>query len=307
MLNTYLQDTQRFLREQRQEFLNPEDLVAYINRARREIAGRTKCVRRLSVISGSIVSWTLVNGGTGYTDTPTLTVSDPDFPSGVGDYPNGSQATAQAIVNNGVIQEIVSQYGGAGYFEPTLTIEDSTGSGASATANISFINKLSQGQEVYNFSDVDLTMFPGVDSCYGVQSVSIIYANYRYSVPIYSFSTYQAFIRQYPYQYQWVPTFGSQYGQGTDGSFYMYPLPSQTYQLEWDMYCLPSDLTDDNSPEAIPQPWQDAVAWYACHLGMIELQNYNAAKFFLELYEKFAQKYSNYARISRAVNIYGRY
>lgn len=306
MLFTYLQDTQRFLREQTQEFTNPDDLTAYINRARREIAMRSQAIRVLTPISGSIMGWSLTNGGLGYTN-PTFAVSPPDFPSGTGRDPNGRQATAAGIVQAGVITAVDSQDGGAGYFQPTLTITDSTGTGAVATPQMSFINELTQGKEVYAFSDVNLSMNPGCESVYYVRSISIIYANYRYSLPVYSFSIYQSMIRQYPFQYQYVPTFASQFGQGTAGSFYVYPLPSQTYQYELDCLCIPSDLIDDQSVEALPMPWQDGVAWYAAHLAMTELQNYNASRYFLDLYEKFALRYSQYARVGRVTNPYGRY
>jgi len=62
----YLRQTQRFLREQKQEFENPDDLMVYINRARREVAGRTQCIRRLTPISGQVVSATVLTGGHGY-------------------------------------------------------------------------------------------------------------------------------------------------------------------------------------------------------------------------------------------------
>jgi hypothetical protein len=172
---------------------------------------------------------------------------------------------------------------------------------------VKFLNTLNQGQEVYNFSDVDLSQFPGVDSVYGVRSVSIIYSNYRYSVPVYAFSTYQAMIRQYPFQYQYVPTFGSQFGQGADGSFYMYPLPSQTYQLEWDCQCLPQDLEDDQSVEVIQAPWDDTVPYFAAHLAYLGLQNMNAGNYYLDLFDKMCLRKSTYARIGRVVNPFGRY
>ena len=59
----YLRQTQRFLREQKQDFENPDDLLSYINRARREVAGRTQCIRRLTPISGQVVDGTVVTGG----------------------------------------------------------------------------------------------------------------------------------------------------------------------------------------------------------------------------------------------------
>ena len=305
-LNTYLQDTQRLLREQTQQMLNPEDLVAHINRARREIAGRAQCIRVLTPISGQITNWTLTSGGTGYT-APTLTITPPDFPSGVLPTPLGSQATAIANVAGGIITGITDVYGGSGYFQPQMTITDATGNGAAAVPSLTFINELNVGQEVYPFSGISLAANPGCRSVYYVRSISIIYANYRYSLPVYAFSIYQAMIRQYPFQYQYVPTFASQFGQGSQGSFYVYPLPSQTYQYELDCLCLPSDLNYDQDYEAIPDPWTDAVTWYASHLAMVELKNFNAAKFYFDMYENMGMKYSQYARIGRVTNPYGRF
>ena len=306
-LNTYMQDVQRLLREAKQQLSNPDDLKVYINRARREIAMRSQAIRVLTPISGSVVSCTITDGGTGYSETPTVTISEPDFPSGAVSNPNGAQATAVATVQDGVIVGIDITYGGAGYFQPTVEITDDTGTGATAAVEVSPINVLNAGQEQYKFSDINLEAFPGVEEVYFVRGVSLIYSNYRYSLPCYPFSVYQSHIRQYPFQYQYVPTFCSQFGQGVEGSFFFYPLPSQTYQMEWDCQCIPSDLTDNQSVEALPKPWTDAVMYFAAHIAMAELQNYNASKFFLDMYEKFAQRYSDYARAGRVVNPYGRF
>ena len=302
----YLKQTQRFLREQKQEFENPEDLLVYVNRARREVAGRTQCIRRLTPISGQIVSANIMNLGTGYT-SPTVVISPPDFPSSTLPDPNGRQAVATATVVGGQINDIVINDGGNGYFIPEITIVDPTGTGAQVNPVLSPINTLNIGQEVYNFSDIYLGNWPGVDAVHAIKSVSIIYSNYRYSLPMYAFSVYQAMIRQYPFNYQYVPSFCSQFGQGAGGSFYAYPLPSQTYQWEFDCFCLPSDMTLDNrTPEAIPQPWTDAVPYFATSLAMMELQNYNAAKFYGDQFDRMTLGYSSYARPGRAINPYGR-
>jgi hypothetical protein len=305
-LNTYLKAAQKLLHEKRQEELNPRDLIDYINEGRREVAERTQCVRRLTPICGSISGWTITNGGHGYT-APTFTVSPPDFPSGNPINPNGLQATATGVVAGGVITSIFSQAGGAGYFQPQLTITDSTGSGATATPIIPGVNKLNPGQESYNFSDIDVSMFPGIASIFAIKSVSVIYANYRYSLPMYAFSVYQAKIRQYPFQYQYVPCFASQFGQGNQGSFYAYPIPSQTYQWEFDLFCEPQDLVDDQSVDVIPNPWSDVVQYWAAFKGYSELQNFNAARYYLDMFDNMTQRKSNYARIGRSVSQYGRY
>lgn len=305
-LNDYLKQTQRLLKDGKQETFNPNDLISYINRSRREIAMRSSCVRVLTPISGQIISCTVTNGGTGYSLNPTLTITPPDFPSSTLPYPNGLQATARAIVLGGVIQSIDIQVGGAGYYAPTIAITDPTGTGATATLQLSFINQLNQGQEVYPFSSADMSSFPGVGPIYLIRSVSVLYSNWRYSLACPSFTSYQATLRSYPFQYQYVPFYCAQFGQGTNGSFYMYPLPSQAWQMEWDCQCLPIDLVDNLTPEAIPQPWQDAIPFLAAFYANVEVGNDNRARFMKSEFDEYCHRYSVYTRPGRRDNPYGR-
>ncbi len=306
-LFSYLKQVRRFLRDGNMELLDDGDLIDYINQSRRETAMRAQCLRTLPAISSPVVAATVTAGGSGYT-APVATISPPDSPSGFLPLPNGAQATADVTAVGGVIVSVNIQYGGAGYFQPQITIADPTGTGFAGTLTTQSVNTLNQGQECYPFSAVDLSIFPGVASIYMVRGVSIIYSNYRYSLGIYSFSTYQALIRQYvASQFQYVPAFGAQFGQGTAGSFFLYPPPSQTYAMEWDCQCLPQDLIDDQSVEALPDPWTDAVPFYAAHLGFLELQNGNTARQYLELYDERMKRLGAYTRPGRAVNPYGRW
>jgi hypothetical protein len=307
MLNSYIADIQRFARDQKQQYLDVGNLTSYINKARREVAMRAQCIRALPPISGSITGWTVKTQGLNYSNNPTLAITPPDFPSGAPPNPSGAQATATANVSGGKITAVYSQFGGNGYFQPSMTITDASGSGATATPIMSPIAQVVQGQEQYNFSDFDLSTFPGVAEIYYVRSASILYANYRYSLPCYAFTVYQAYVRQYPFQYQYVPTFFSQFGQGASGSLFFYPYPSQNYQVELDCCCIPSELIDDQSVEAIPQPWQDAVPYFAAKFAFEELQNLNAARYYEDQFNRRALGYSNYARAGRMTNPYGRY
>lgn len=306
-LNDYIKDTMRLLRDAKQELINPHDIITYINIGRREIAMRAECIRRLPPISGSIISYSITAAGSGYSNSPTIAVTAPDYPSGQGAFPNGDQATAQAIVSSGSIVAIDSTYGGYGYYQPQVTITDTSGTGATATPVMSFINQFSQGKEVYPFSDIDLSMFPGVESVYMIKSVSVLFSNFRYSLACYDFSTYQALIRQYQATCQYVPAVCAQFGQGVDGSLYFYPLPSQSYQVELDCLCLPSDLETDLSVEAIPMPWTDAIKYWAASMCYENLQSWNAARYYEDKFNRFLQGYSVYARRGRRINPYGRY
>lgn len=305
-LFTYNQKLRTRLADQKMEIFDEGDLTNFVNEARREVARQSQCLRVLTPISGSLVEIVVTNPGSGYTN-PTVVISYPDFPSGVLPYPNGAQATAIAQQLAGELISVNLTFGGSGYFQPLVTIEDPTGAGATVSVTLSPFNVLNEAQEVYPFANVDLSAFPGVGEIYMVKSVSIIYANYRYSLPCYDFSTYQARIRQYPFQYQYVPTVCAQYGQGASGSLYMYPLPSQTYQMEWDCFCTPIDLVDDQSVEALPDPWTEGVVYMAAYLAYMSIQNMNAARTQLELFEKFVTRYGVQSRPGRAVNPYGRY
>lgn len=306
MLSTYLQACQGFVRDRGERYMSLDDLTGYVNRARRELAERTQCLRILTSISGSVFEVEVTEQGSGYTN-PVVIVSPPDFPNGAAPFPSGDQARATAIMSGGKILSVSVDYGGAGYFQPTIRITDPTGSGATAVASISPITVTRGNQEVYPFSAVPLDEFPGIESIFAVNSISFLFNNFRYSLPCYPFSIYSAYIRRYPYQYTFIPSACAQLGQGTNGSLYLYPIPSSIYQLELDAFCLPSDLVDDGSFEAIPQPWQDAVPFYATHLSFLELQNLNASKFYLDLYDNLVHRFSAYARPGRISNIYGRF
>ncbi len=304
-LNEYMQACQRFLRDQRQELINPGDLVLYINKARREVAMRTQCIRMLTPISGSISAVSITSVGSGYTGA-TLAISAPDFPSGGVTNPTGLQATVSLTTAGGTISAATITQAGAGYFSPTYSVTGA-GSGATVSLTVGGVNKLTAGCEVYPFSSVSVASLPGVDTIHMIRSISLIYSNFRFSLPVYSFSEYQAKIRNYPFQYQWVPAFASQFGQGVSGSFYLYPIPSTAYQYELDCTCIPADLTTNSSTEALPAPWTEAVPLFAMHQCYLELQNFNAAGYYLKLFDEFAGRYGVYARPGRVVNPYGRY
>ena len=308
MLFDYLKTVQGFLRDRNQKNLNPEDLVSYVNRARREIALRTQCIRILTPISGQIESIQVTAPGSGYTN-PVVDIPPPDFPGGTLPYPAGAQATATATQIGGQISNVSMNFGGDGYFQPVPVIVDPHGIGARVVARITPISVTRGSQEVYPFSGAQaaLAQYPGVGSIFAVHSISFIFANYRYSLPVYPFSVYQSHIRQYPQQYLFVPTMAAQFGQGTNGSIYFYPIPSTIYQMEWDCLCLPIDLQDDGQTEGIPGPWTDAVAIGAAVYAYEELQNLNSARYYQTKFDEYVHRYSGWARPGRQVNPYGRW
>jgi hypothetical protein len=188
-LNDYMKQTQRFIRDSNQTFINPDDVRIYVNRARRELALRTQSVRILTPVAGGITAATITAAGSGYVD-PVATISAPDFPDGGFAAPLGTQATATCQQIGGVITNINITNGGAGYFSPVITITDNNsgpGTGATATVAVSPLMQTQAGQEIYTFDKIPLANFPGVGEVFWVNSVSLIYSAYRYRMMTYSF------------------------------------------------------------------------------------------------------------------------
>lgn len=268
MLNTYLQRVQRLLADETQSIYSLDDLTTYVNEARVEVAAQGQCIRRTTPISGSIMSLQVVKPGSGYTN-PTIQISPPDSPQGFLPYPTGAQATGTLQRIGGQISSGSVTFGGSGYFAPAATVSDPTGTGAVVQPIVTPVSQTTYGQETYDFGDFPMAMYPGVGPILSVRSVSVQWTQWQYSISFVSFSKYQALVRQYVSSFYAPPVIGCQFGQGTDGSFKLYPLADQNYQLTLDALCLPDDLVDDQSPEAIPDPWRRAVAYYAAHLALL--------------------------------------
>jgi hypothetical protein len=339
MLFDYAKQVRRFLRDPKMGHIDEPDIWDYVNRARREVALRSQSIRRVPPTSGAIVEIDILNPGAMY-QNPVVVISPPDSPNGQLPYPGGAQATAVAQQISGQITNVSVTFGGAGYFQPTASIIDfatpeeaqvfilgvsilggpdvlgsiasppvptGLGVGAMLAVQTEPLSITAFQQETYDFEDFPILTLPGIKSVFAVLDVSIIYSNYRYSLPYYPFSVYQAFIRQYPRQYLYVPTMYTQLKQGSTGSLLFYPIPNTAYQFDVDALCLPADLESDESPEALPEPWTDSVPWVAAALCYEELQNLNSARYYREMFNDYSHKYSAWARPSRINNPYGRY
>lgn len=305
MLYDYMETLSGFLRDRSQRNMNPADLIRYVNRARREIAMRSQCLRLVPPTSGSVLEIKVTNAGSGYT-APVVTISAPDLPNGQALYPNGAQATAVAQQIGGQISNAGVTFGGSGYALPTATISDPTGSGATLVCSTTPISTFNENQESYRFADFPVSTFPGIRSVFAVLDVSILYNNLRYTLLRFSFSDYQAFIRQYPFQFSYVPVAYCIQQDGVNGNILAYPFPSQQYAFEPDCLCLPIDLQTDRDYEAIGDPWTEGIPYLAAMFCYQELQNFNSARYYGDLFKEFSLRYATYARPRMISSPYGR-
>lgn len=263
--SVYLTALRDFLHDPNDRFSSATQKKRWINSARKDVARDTQCIRALPRSSGTVLSIAVTGGGSGYT-AATVEISAPDA-QGI----PVTQATATATVAAGAVTVITVVIAGVGYMTaPTVTI-DGDGTGATATATISTYLATVAGQETYLFSAASTVLGTptanGIGQVIGVQSVSVAWGALKPTLDYLDWSGFQAYCRSYNILSQNYPAVWSQYGSGVGGKAYLWPIPSLQSPMEMDCYCWPVDLVDDTTPDALPDPWGDAVqfraGWYA--------------------------------------------
>lgn len=270
-LNAYITATQLLLHDTAAQFYSVSSLTSYINTARNRVAADAKCIRVLSPSSASISAVSPVLLGSGYTTAPTATISAPDIIT-------GTQATVEAFISSGHVVQYIVLHPGSGYLTPpTITLSGGGGTGATAVAALSTYVSTFLNQEVYTFASLNpfAQQTPGVASIEGIFSIAVMQGApgaYKPTLFQWPWGSLQAYCRSYSALVTNYPDRWAQYGQGVNGSFYLYPIPSGTYPMDVDAYCLPLALSSDTAPEAIPYPWTDAVPYYAAYLALLNAQ-----------------------------------
>ena len=281
-LTQYQTDTALLLNDPSFTFFSQNTITNFINRARNKVCELSQCLRVLLPSTSSITAIPIVSGGSGYT-SPTVAISSPDGING------GVNATATATVVSGVITGIIMTSTGTGYVaQPTVTITDATGTGATTgTATLSAAVKTVVGQETYAFSAYQSALQlaqPGALEIIGLQSVSVSWGSMKPTLDYASWTTFQAQYRSYNVGQQNYPSLWSQYGRGVGGKCYLWPIPGVISQMDWDAYCNPIPLVTDATVEAIPDPFTAAVPYYATYLAYLNAQRRDDAQFMLSLF-----------------------
>jgi hypothetical protein len=283
-LTGYLTQTQLLLHDPTNSFYSQASLISYINIARGQIAGDGGCVRVL-LSGGTITALSVNGGGSGYAGTLTVAIT------------NGNQASATGTISGGAVNAVTLVNGGWGFLTgPIVTATGST-SGSNATFNTTVDQSASTvaGQEVYNFSTLNMlaALTPGVQNVVGVMGIACQWGAgsvYKPTLRRRTWSTFQARYRSYTVAAMNFPAVWASYGHGASGSFYLFPIPSQQMSLDIDAACLPIPLVTDSTVEAIPYPWTDAIPYYAAYLAYSNSQRAQDAMRMFEEYNRFMRR-----------------
>lgn len=147
-------------------------------------------------------------------------------------------------------------------------------------------------QQVYPFADIN-TGTPSANGIGGVFNVKQITVNVAAGAQfIYnrSFQWFNLFFIAQPAPEPDIPTDWAQYSQGSTGSLYFNPIPDTIYALNLDCVCLPINLVDDTTVEAIPYPWTDCVPFFAAFYAYMSAQRQADADKMYQRYQQYVQR-----------------
>lgn len=154
------------------------------------------------------------------------------------------------------------------------------------------------GTQTYTFASIT-TGVAGVSGVLNIRMVNVTVAGVRTFVDAWPYEWFNRYFLCSPSPQTGTPNSWSQYGQGTSGSLFLYPIPAGTYTVTCDTVCYPSDLAADTDTEAIPYPWTDAVPFYAAAYCYLSVQKVDQA---VNMWQRF-EELVNRARAFSTPNV----
>lgn len=278
-LTSYITATRRLLHDSSSKYFTDAELTSYINQARQRIGLDTGSVRGLITFNlsasqesypyyGAVAAINVTAAGDSYTAAPTVSFS------GGG----GTGATATATISSGTVSALTITANGSGFTAaPTVSL---TGGTAGTTATVS------------------ATIMTALD----VLSITANYQNSWITLAYTHFSNFQAKARYYrsitgmPALWTQGPTAGT----GGGRSFYIFQIPSMSYQCDIDAIMTPSSLVDDSTAEQLSYPETDLVPYYAAYLAKFNQQQFQESENFARIYDDLLRR-GNAAKFQRRV------
>lgn len=72
--------------------------------------------------------------------------------------------------------------------------------------------------------------------------------------------------------------------------FYIFQIPSMSYQCDVDAIVQPPALVDDNTAETLKFPYTDCVQYYAAYIAKYQQQQFNESANFLRIYDELMRR-----------------
>ena len=266
----YLAQVRRLLHDASGNYWTDTELLDDINQARNRIAMDTGCVR-------SLFNFNLSNGQESY--------------------PFMGAVAALSIASAG------ASYTAA----PTIGFTGGGGSGATATASISSgtvssVTITVTGGTVGTTASVTATIMQAFD----IINITVNYNNSWITLAYTYFTEFQAKARYYRSTNGQPALWAKGPPAGTGGGeyFYIFQIPSMSYQCDIDATMLPTALVDDTTAEQISYPYTDLVQYYTAYLAKYKQQEFNESANFLRIYDELWRRGSAMRYQRRIPNAY---
>lgn len=284
LLSDYISQVQELVHDSSGIDYTQAEMTNFVNNARNRVALDFHCVRTLfapltTIVNQEIypmfggVGGALVTAGGTYAAAPAVTFAAP---------PSGVTATGFPVMTgtapNLTISSIAMTNWGSGYgAAPVVSI---SGAGGAAASSMAMINVL------------DLV------------SISVLNGTFRQTLGWFPFTKFQAFCRSNPTG-SGQPVIWSNYTE--QNRVFLYPaLPDQNYVMEWDAVigsATPLVSLSDVDTQIL-NPMADCVQFYAAHLALLKMQNFEQAEYYNKKYENRQMKIQLTRQTVRNPNVY---
>ncbi len=234
-LSQVLNDASQLLNDPNYSFTSKPQLTRWVNQARRELAKRTGCVRRL--ITGQ--------SAFGAGAQPGFAIPGAMQPGALpGATPQIASGTYGAVQNAMMTIPGVERYPYVGFFNPALQAQ-----------------------------------YAGCDEVIDVIALSVNWGGTtRPSLDWMPWDDLQAYARAYAVLNTSWPSVWSTYNDGTQGELWIFPVPSQTTEMEVDATCTPKSLYSDDDFDAIPSGFQEPLMFGAAKFSFMARGRYAQAQ-----------------------------
>lgn len=120
--------------------------------------------------------------------------------------------------------------------------------------------------------------FSGVESVICLNDVSVSWgAAARPTMEWCDFGELQALARIYSAGMFTYPFKAALQGDGVNQILFLFPVPGQALEMEWDVACLPKSLYSDNEYDALPDPYSAAAKFFAAKYAFMASQRFGSA------------------------------
>lgn len=270
-LTTYTTQTRRLIHDANAQFWAAQEITDDINLACSKVVADCASLRTLVTAlpqaTITAASWS-AGVATVTIGAHTLQVGDPLNVSGVN--PSGynvSGATISAVTSTTVSYAVAANPGA--YVSGGILIADlETTAGVEQYAFPSV--PLSANSTVYNQPSID------------VLGVNILQGSVRYTMRYLPWTRFNAMLRSMV-NFQQLPRYFSVTGQGT---FWLAPIPDQTYVMECDVVYQPPTLVSGTDDDGQNYPFTEAVPYYAAYLAFLARRRRDAAEDMIGLYNQ---------------------